>query len=550
MIPFDDSGDFHPVAEAIELRRLSVRGAAATVSAQGLALALQVVSTVVLARLLTPADFGVVAMVTTFSMLLMSFGSNGFNEAVIQREEMNRFQASNLFWINSAVGLMLTIGFAAAGSLLARFYRDPLVARAVAGASVAIFIAATSVIHVALLKRAMRFSAVSVNDVIARAVYTAVAIVLALTGWGYWALVAGIVASALSTTLGAWCLCRWIPSLPRRGMGTRAIVSFALNVYGRFSANYFARNLDNLLIGWRFNAAALGFYKKAYDLFALSASQLTAPLHNVALATLSRLNQDPDRFRRYLTNSLGIIAFVGMAVGADLTLVGKDAVRLVLGPKWSESGRIFELFGPGIGIMLLYSTIGWIHLSIGKPDRWLRWTLVESTTTALLFVLALRWGTSGIAVAWSVSLWTLLIPAFWYAGRPIGFGISSLIAAVWRYATASLLAGLATAAIIRGTPISAVPTGAGAALEATIVISMLFVTLYLGTVILLHWGFAPLRQFASLFRDLAPGGRSTGPAPTVVTIGTGAISATEKARVSVGEGKADPLIFRAGAQGH
>jgi PST family polysaccharide transporter len=512
MTPFDASGAFRPIAEGSELRRLAVRGAAATVSAQGLMLAVQVVSTVILARLLMPADFGVVAMVTTFSMLLMSFGSSGVNEAVIQRDEMNRSLASNLFWITSATGLILTIGFAAAGSLLARFYQDPLVADVAVAMSVAIFTAAAPVIHIALLKRAMRFTAVSVNDVVARAANTAVAILLALRGWRYGALVAGIIAQGLSTTIGAWWLCRWIPSLPRRGVGTRALLRFAANVYSRFSANYFARNFDNLLVGWQFNAAALGFYKKAYDLFALSASQLTAPLHNVALAALSRLNQDPVRFRRYLANSLGIVAFVGMAAGADLTLVGKAVVRLVLGPKWSESGRLFELFGPGIGIMLLYSTVGWIHLSIGKPGRWLRWTLVESAATALLFVLALPWGPAGIAVAWSVSYWTLSIPAFWYAGRPIRLGVSSLIAVVWKYAAASLLAGLATAALIRGTPFWGTPPGAKAALGAIIIISALFVTLYLGTVTLLHWGLAPLRQLARLLRELAPSRRATRPA--------------------------------------
>jgi PST family polysaccharide transporter len=537
MIPFDASGAFCRLADDSELRRLAVRGAAATVFAQALALAAQLVSTVILARLLTPADFGVVAMVTTFSLLLMSVGTSGFSEAVIQRDEMDRFLASNLFWITCAIGLILTIGFAGAGSLLARFYRNSLLVHVAVAMSVAIFIAAAPSIHLALLRRAMRFSAVSVNDVVGRAINTAVAVLLALRGWGYWALVAGIVAQGLSTTIGAWWLCRWIPSLPRRGVGTRAMIRFAANVYGRFSASYFARNFDNLLIGWRFNATALGFYKKAYDLFALSASQLTAPLHNVALAALSRLNADPDRFKRYLANSLGIVAFIGMAVGADLTLVGRNVVRLVLGPKWSESGRIFELFGPGIGVMLLYSTVGWIHLSIGKPGRWLRWTLVELAATALLFVVALPWGPAGIAVAWSVSFWILLIPAFWYAGRPIGFGVSSLMAAVWRYAVASLLAGLATAAIIRGTPISASPTGAGAALEAAIIISALFVTLYLGTVILLHWGFVPLRQFARLLRELAPEGKPTSFASAGITIRTEAIGATEKARVTVGEGQ-------------
>lgn len=516
MIPFDSSGAFHPVAEGSELRHLAVRGAAATLSGAALSLALRVVPTVVLARLLTPADFGVVTMVTTFSLLLMSFGVSGFSEAVIQPEEMSRFQASNLFWITCAIGLILTVGFAASGSLLARFFRNPPVAQVAAGMSAAIFIFAFGTIHTALLKRGMRFFAVSVNDFVALIVYSAAGILLALRGWGYWALVAGYIAQYLSTTIGALCLCRWIPSLPRRGVGTRCLLRFAANVYGRFSANYFARNFDNLLVGWRFNATALGYYKKAYDLFALSASQITAPLHQVALASLSRLNHDTPRFKRYLANSLEIVAFVGMAVGAVLTLVGQDVVRLILGPQWSEAGRIFELFGPGIGVMLLCSTVGWIHLSIGQPGRWLRWTLVESAATALLFVLALPWGPAGIAVAWSVSYWVLLVPAFWYAGQPIGFGISSLISAVWRYAAASVMASAATAAIIRGTPLWGTPPRANPALSASILISTLFVTLYLGTVILLYSGCAPIRQLLSLLREVTARRTRPGAAADIV----------------------------------
>lgn len=504
MIPFDASGAFHPVAEGGELRRLAVRGAAATLSAAALSLGLRVIGTVLLARLLTPTDFGVVAMVTTFSLLLMSFGTSGLSEAVIQREEINESQASNLFWITCMIALILTLGFAASGPLLARFFRNSLVVPVTAGTSIAIFVNGAGTIHSALLKRAMRFTALSANDLVALVAYTAAAIVLALRGWGYWALVGAIVAQVLSLTIGAFWLCRWIPSLPRRGVGTRAFLGFAATVYARFSANYFTRNFDNLLVGWRFNAATLGFYKKAYDLFALTASQLTSPLDNVALAALSRLNQDPPRFRRYLASSLGIIAFVGLAVSADLTLVGKDVVRLVLGTQWSEAGRIFQLFGPGIAGMLLASTVGWIHLSIGQPGRWFRWTVIESTATALLFILALPWGAAGIALAWSVSYWTLLIPSFWYAGRPIGFGISAFVAAVWRYAAASLLASFGTAAIFRGTAVWAHPTGAGAALEASIIISSTFLILYLGSVILFHFGCAPLRQLASILRELAP----------------------------------------------
>jgi O-antigen/teichoic acid export membrane protein len=516
MIRFRASGAVQPNAASSELRRLAIRGAAATVSASGVGLVVQVIGTVILAHLLTPADFGVVTMVTTFSLLLSSFGSNGFTEAVIQFEEMDHYTASNLFWLNSGAGLVLAMAFVPAGLALARFYKNPLVANAAMGVSPAIFIGAASVVHLALLKRAMRFAATSTNDLVGRVVYTAVPILLAWRGWGYRALVAGIVAQQVSVTIGAWWLYRWIPSWPRRTGKTAAAIRFAAKVYGQQGLRYARGNMDNLLVGWRFNAAALGLYKKAYDLFALSASLLSGSLDNLALAALSRVNQDPARFRRYLSTSLGVIAFVGMAVSADLTLVGRHVVRLVLGPQWLESGRIFELFGPGIGAMLLAGTVGWIHLSIGNPGRWLRWTLLELAVTASLFLVALPWGPKGIAAAWSVSYYVLLIPAFWYAGRPIGLGVSFFVAAVWRYAAAALPAGFATAAIFRDTPFWASPVGRGPALAGAVIISSAFVALYLGAVVLLHWGFAPFRQLTSLLRELAP--RRTVASPVAETV--------------------------------
>jgi O-antigen/teichoic acid export membrane protein len=504
MTLFDEAGDFHPTAEGKELGRLAVRGGAATISASALSLAVQVVSTVVLARLLAPADFGVVAMVTTFVMFLMGVGASGCNEAIIQRNKMDRFLASNLFWINLTIGLILTVGFAAASTLLAHFYRNPLVVNVAIAMSSGVLIASLNVVPVALLKRAMRFGSVSANEVVGRALNTAVTILLALMGWGYWALVVGIVVQALSICIGAWWLCRWIPSLPRRGVGTRAVLRFAAHINITFNATYFSRNFDNFLVGWRFNAVALGYYKRAYDLFALSASQLTVPLNHVALAALSRVKNDPVRFRRHFARSLGMIAMVGMAVGAVLTLVGKDLVLLVLGSKWAESGRIFQLFGPGIGVMLLYSTIGWIHISIGRPERYFRWMLIDATTTASLFLVALRWGPSGIAVAWSVSYWTLLIPAFWYAGRPIHFGTRHLLHAVWRYAVASLVAGWITSITLRHLAFSGNRGNPFYTVEEVIGTSLVFLVLYLIAVVILHRGISPLLQLRGLLLEFAP----------------------------------------------
>ena len=518
MKPFDENGLFRPAEEGGGLRRLAVRGAGVTVFSSGFSLAIQIVATVVLARLLTPTDFGVVAMVTTFSLLLMNFGLNGFTEAILQREELTDDLVSNLFWVSIVAGILLSIGFAAAGSLLARFYHDQLVAPVAVGMSMTIFFSSISVQHLALLKRAMRFSSVSVNDIIARSISVGVSIVLGKAGWGYWALVAGAIALPVSSAIGAFYLCRWVPGLPRRAAGTASMIRFSLNIYGRFIVNYSARNMDNLLVGWRFDAQSLGFYKKAYDLFALSASQLVSPLSNVAVAALSRLTRDTVQYRRYLLNALGVIALVGMGLGADLTLVGHDIIRLLLGPGWDPAGRIFTFFGPGIGIMLLYGTHGWIHLSIGRADRWLRWGVIEVVVTVLLFILGLHWGPSGVAVAWTASFWILTIPSFWYAGKPIELKAITVVGAVWKFFVASVLAGCVSYLILRRIPLfMAAPSTLGAFVRIAIA-SGLFVPLYLGAVILLHRGCGPLSQLLGLVREVIPGNKFSrrSPEPGVI----------------------------------
>ncbi|HET9180154.1 MAG TPA: lipopolysaccharide biosynthesis protein [Terriglobia bacterium] len=520
MRPFDAQGMFHPVAGGHdELRRLAVRGAGASISAQGLSLGVQVVATVVLARLLAPADFGIVAMVTTFSLLVMNFGLNGFTEAVVQTEEINRALASNLFWINLGASLLLTLAFAGAGSLLAWFYGDPRVTAVSIGVSLTIFITGASVLHLALLKRAMEFPAIAVLNIAARGVSVALSIVLAWMGWGYWALVAGTVALPLSTTVGAFFLCPWAPGLPRRAAGTARLVRYAINVYGHFTVNYFARNMDNVLVGWRFGAGPLGFYKKAYDLFALSSNQLVSPLAVVAVAALSRLKDDVLQYRRYFLRSLALLAFVGMGIGADLCLVGKDLIRVVLGPGWDEAGQIFVYFGPGIGVMLLYYTHGWMHLSIGTANRWFRWGLIEFGVTALLFVLGLRWGPVGIAMAWTASFWILMLPSFWYAGKPIGFGIRPVLETIWRYIAASVLAGCASGWLAWHFHPFGTAEGIGDALARMTTVSLLFGALYLMAVVALFRSFEPLYQLLKLLPDLLPSRRSPKPAAATASSG-------------------------------
>ena len=503
MKPFDENGAFRPAAGGDGLRRLAVRGAGVTVLSHSLQFAIQMVATVVLARLLTPADFGLVTMVSTFSLLFLNLGLNGFTEAILQREEINHALVSNLFWINTGMGLLLTIGFAGAAPLLARFYGDPRVASVTVAIALTILFTSVSVQHQALLMRAMRFSDVAANGVVARGVSVTLSILLALMGWGYWALVAGAVASPLATSAGAWTLCRWVPGPPRRAVGTSSMVRFAMNTYGRFITSYFTRNMDNLLIGWRFGPESLGFYKKAYDLFIVPFG-LSSPLTAVAVAALSRVTRDTNQYRRHFLSALSTLAFVGIGLGVALTLVGDDLIRLLLGPGWEESGRIFTVLGIGIGVTLLYGTQGWIHLSIGRADRSLRWGVVECTVTGSLFLLGLRWGPVGVAVACVTSFSVLTIPALWYAGRPAQLDIASIIAAVWKYVLASALAGGASALIIWEIPSFAVASGPVGTIGQIVAALGLFGALYLCAVTLFHRGYEPIRRVVRLVRDMGP----------------------------------------------
>jgi O-antigen/teichoic acid export membrane protein len=517
MRPFDANGVFLPVLRQDGLRRRAVRSAGITVSSQAVMFVVQLGGTFVLARILTPRDFGLVTLVTTFSLLLAGFGLNGFTEAVIQREKIDHRLASNLFWINLGIGTLLSAGFASAGVFLVHMFGDPRLDRVTIGMSVSVLFGSASVLHLALLKRAMQFTISSAADIAGRVISVALSIILACLGWSYWALVAGAIAQPAVVTAVAFWNCRWLPSFPRRAAGTAEVVGYAFHVYGRYIFSYATRNTDNLLVGWRFGSDALGFYKKAYDLFLLPTSQLIVPVSGVAISTLCKLTQDLAEYRLVFLRALTMLAFAGMGIGACLTIVGSDLMRVLLGPGWALSGKVFTYFGPGIGIMLVYNANGLIHLSIGSAKRWFRWGLIEFVVTVSFFVLSLRWGPVGLAVAWTASFWVLAIPAFWYAGKPIGLGVASVVAVVWRYILASVLAALGTVAAASHIPAFGLPLSSMAAAWHVVSYSVVFAMFYLLAVIVIHGGTTPVRQFVATILKAMPCTTSSPSTPAEVT---------------------------------
>jgi O-antigen/teichoic acid export membrane protein len=515
--PFNSAGESDSEwSDFGAVRVAAARGAGISVLLSFMTMAAQTGGTVALARLLEPRDFGLVAMSSIVAVLLMNFGLNGFTEAVVQCTTLNSTQASNLFWLNFSISGVLSLVFALSGGALARFYAEPRLVPIGRLLSVGILLSSLSVQHLALLKRATWFTTVYAIEAAARVISTVASIVLAWNGWSYWALVWGLLFQAAANAVLSFAFCRWIPHLPRRRQGTRALIRFAASAYARFCTNYAARNVDNVLIGWKFDAQCLGFYKKAYDLFAICSSLLITPLTSVGVSSLSKLRCDPAEYGRCAAKAIALLSFVGFGAGALLTLTGPDAVYLLLGPRWSETGRIFIVFGPGIGPMLICAAHTWLHLSLGRADRWFRWSLVEFGVTAALFASALWMGPMGIGAAWTVSYWILAIPALYYAGKPIGFGLRQVFPDLWKQATAAAAAGIATWAILHNMLVLA-GVGVPSAISRMAASSALFAAAYVASTVLLHWGFGPTATCYSLLKLLL-GNRpaACGPLPVVV----------------------------------
>lgn len=488
-----------------DLKKRAVRGAGATVLSQFAMLITNVAGIIILARLLTPTDFGLVTMVTTFSLLLMNFGLNGFTEAIIQRENLNHSLVSTLFWVNGGISLALTLVFMAAAPAIAWFYDEPRLKGITIVIALTIIFTGLSTHHLALLKRQMQFYHTSILQSSTWIIGLIMAITFAWLGWGYWALVIGALTRPFVSAAGAWLLCRWRPGLPARGTGVGQMIRFALNTYGNFSLNYFTRNLDNLLVGWRFGSLSLGLYKKAYDVFILPASQLSAPLTSVALSSLSRLSNEPEKYQRNYLSVLSTLSFIGMVLSAVLTLVGKDFILLLLGSQWDKAGEIFTYFSPGIGVMLIYGTHGWLHLSLGRPDRWLLWGVLEFALTAVFFIVGLPFGPKGVAVAFVTSFYVLIGPCLVYAGRPIRLTFSSLFEAIWKYYVSALFAGVLSWFLLYHVEATSVIFSKLNIYFRILTGSVLCTTVYLLFVIVLFQGVKPISQLIFLLREMIPG---------------------------------------------
>jgi O-antigen/teichoic acid export membrane protein len=380
-----------------DLKERSVRGGAVTLTSQGMQFALQSISTVTLAHMLAPADFGLVAMAATVTMLGQAFADLGLSEATIQHPEINHDQVSKLFWLNVAIGLGLTIVNASFAPFLAWFYHDERLKAIAYAFSLTFLIGGLRVQHDALLQRSMRFFALAIRDVTAYALAVPMAIFLAWRGAGYWAIVAlPLLINGIMMVL-SWVMAGWMPGLPRRDAKVRHLVRFGGDVAASYLTIAITGSSDDILIGWRWGAGPLGLYSRAMNLLLLPIRQLSGPARKVAVPAFSRLQDDPDRLARYYLRTTNLVVWITAPIFGLLFVVATPLIVLTLGEQWRAAAQVFKIlviFSLG---QLLYESLTWLLIGRGQSRRLLALALILCPITIGSYAIGLPFGIRGVA---------------------------------------------------------------------------------------------------------------------------------------------------------
>jgi O-antigen/teichoic acid export membrane protein len=427
-----------------DIGRKAVRGGVFVMGSEIAGAVLRIGSTAVLARLLAPEDFGLLAMVTALTVFAERFKDFGLADATVQTRDITHRQASALFWINVGicVGIMLLV--ASLARTIAWFYGEPrLTGLALVVASTFLFSGVT-IQHQALLRRQLCFGSVALIHISSILLSVIVAVTMAYHGFGYWALVGREFSRAVFIAAGSWICCPWIPSRPERGADVSKLLSFGKIVTGYNIVHFVSRGIDKILLGKFFGPHLVGIYVNAYQLTNVAIHPLQNPVKTVAFPSLSALQTKPEEFRNYFAKTMQWLAFVCMPAIVMLALFADSVVQLILGNAWNDAVPFVRILAIGAFADPLVYAVGPAMLALGRTTQYLRLGLVNAFLLLGCIGAGALFGAHGVAMGYSVSIYLALVVWFGFGLRrsPINmlWVTKSLLPAFF----CSLLTGLIT----------------------------------------------------------------------------------------------------------
>lgn len=430
-----------------DIGKRAVRGGLVTLISQHARAVIDIVAQLVLARLLVPEDFGLVAMVIALTRFAAMFIDMGLSTATVQREEVSQQQISVLFWINVILGGLLCVVFVAAAPLIAWLLAEPRLVGIITILASGLVFTGLTVQHQALLQRQMQFHTLALLGAVSVSLAAVVAIVTAWWGAAYWALVMMHLTYSFVMAVGVWATCSWRPDWSLHVSSVRQMLSFGRNLAGFDLLEYAASNIDKVLIGSTWGAMWVGLYARAFELFLTPIKQVSAPLGQVILPTLSRLQKEPHQFRAYYVNCLTLVMLLSTPLSTVIFIIAPELIELFLGERWTAAAKLVRcliicgLFSPVVHSMQ------WICRATGKARRLLRLGVFSSALTVASILLGLPYGVEATALSYSICNVVLMLPYVHFATRQTPVSLWVVVRALAIPLVLSILAALPSLAV-------------------------------------------------------------------------------------------------------
>jgi O-antigen/teichoic acid export membrane protein len=412
------------------LTRKSVRGVFFMIGGSGADIVVRLVSTFWLARLLSPSDFGLLAMIVSITAIAEQFSELGLSTATIQSRELSHQQVTNLFWINVGAGCLFSLAISGLAPAIASFYGTPELVTMTVLISTTFICGGLTVQHQALLSRQLKQSHMALIRVSASFLSLVLAVLLAAYHFGAWALVWREVSRALFVVLGMWLFCPWVPGWPRRDAGTKSLLHYGSHLTLSQLVTACVAQLDRLLIGRFFGADPLGLYRQAQQLIITPIDQLRMPLYSVASPSLSILQSDPYRYRRYYQRIVFVISLATMPAGFFIAIYAEEITHVLLGPKWIAATVFLRIFGLVAAMKPSLDTTAVVMLTTGMSKRLLTLTTAYYGLFAAFIFGGLYWGPVGVAISNVVGIVVLMFPMLYFSLRGSPVTVSAFLSAI------------------------------------------------------------------------------------------------------------------------
>ena len=380
------------------------------------------VSGIVLARLLTPHDYGVVGMLTIFLAVARTFIDGGFGSALIQKKQPTSEDYSTILYWNLALSVTLYGVLYASAPLIARFYDLALLRDVLRVQGIVLVINAVRIVQRNQLRKRLEFKKIAIINVTANAIALVATIYLAWKGWGVWALVAQQLLVSFITTSLYWLTAKWYPKLVFSGKSFKELFSFGGFILLSNLFNTLCNNIQGLLIGKVYNSSTLGYYSKAHTTESYSSTFISNVLSQVSYPVMSEVQNDKTRMVSILKRFIGTSAYVTFPLLLLLMLLARPIFVLLYSDRWLPSVPYFQLLCFA-GIATCLQNINYFAVAaIGKSKAIFKWTIVKRVTGLVLTIAGLwAFGIYGMLIGGVLTSWMIYLVNAGLVSKYVGY---------------------------------------------------------------------------------------------------------------------------------